>query len=243
MNIDGSNRTQITNLGGAYWQSTPKYNPAGTKIYFQAGYNADDHIVMMDLDGSNWVDITPAGNDFGYMEGNMSFSPDGSKIIFFTSEYHGYGNGVDLIIANADGSEWNRITNSAAGEYYYQASFHPSNNKLYISHFFSGGKIALNEMNPDGTNMTEISSCLMTGFQDVAAKTVPEYYPNPANDYLNVIFPEKFDLKIYDLTGRIVLHSQDNRPDISDLKQGIYTIHFYSKTNNLTKFDKLIVSD
>ena len=204
MNIDGSNRTQITNLGDAYWQSAPKYNPAGTKIYFMAGYNADDHIVMMDLDGSNWVDITPGGNNFGYMEANMSFSSDGSKIIFFTSEYHGYGNGGDLIIANADGSEWNRITNSVAGEYHYQASFHPSNNKLYISHFFSGGKISINEMNPDGTNMLEISTCSMTGIQDVAKKTEPEYYPNPANDYLNVIFPEKFDLKIVGKIGYLV---------------------------------------
>jgi len=243
MNVDGSDRVQITNLGGAYWQSAPKYNPAGDKIYFMAGYNADDHIVMMDLDGSNWVDITPAGYDFGYMEANLSFSPDGSKIIFFTSEYQGYGNGGDLIIANADGSDWNRITNSASGEYYYQASFHPSNSKLYISHFYSGGKISVNEMNLDGTVMTEISTCSMTGIQDVAIKTVPKYSPNPANDYLNVIFPEKFDLKIYDLTGRTVLHSQDSRLDISDLKPGIYTIHFISKNNNLTKFDKLIVSD
>ena len=243
MDTDGSNRAQITNLGGAYWQSSPEYNPAGNKIYFQAGFNADDHIVMMDLDGSNWVDITPPGNEFGYMEANLSFSPDGSKIIFFTSEYHGYGNGGDLIIANADGSNWNRITNSAAGEYYYHASFHPSNNKLYISHFFSGGKISVNEMNQDGTNMTEISSCSLTGIQNVAKKPVPEYYPNPANDYLNVLYHEKFDLKIYDLTGRIVLHSQENRLDISNLIPGIYTIKFNSKNNNLTKFDKLIVSE
>lgn len=243
MNVDGSNRMQITNLGGANWQSTPKYNPAGTKIYFQAGYNADDHIVMMDLDGSNWVDITPAGNNFGYMEGNMSFNADGSKIIFFTSEYHGYGNGVDLIIANADGSEWNRITNSAEREYYYQASFHPSNGKLYISYFFSNGKISINEMNQDGTDMRGISSCSITGIQDLAAKSVPEYYPNPANDYLNVIFPGMFDLKIYDLMGRLVLHSCENRLDISELDRGIYTIQFKSKNNNLTKFDKLLVSD
>ena len=242
MNVDGTNRVQITNLGGANWQSTPKYNPAGTKIYFQAGYNADDHIVMMDLDGSNWVDITPAGNDFGYMEANMSFSPDGSKIIFFTSEYHGYGNGADLIITNADGSDWNRITNSAAGEFYYQASFHPSNSKLYISHFFSGGKISVNEMNLDGTNMLEISSCSMTGIPDVATKTVPEYYPNPANDYLNVTFPEKFDLKIYDLTGRIVLHSDENYLDISELNPGIYTIHLKDENSKLIKVDKLIKS-
>lgn len=241
MDSDGSNRVQITNLGGAYWQSTPKYNPAGNKIYFQAGYNADDHIVMMDLDGSNWVDITPAGYDFGYLEANMSFNGDGSKIIFFTSEYHGYGNGGDLIIANADGSDWNKITNSASGEYYYQASFHPGNGKLYISHFFSGGKISVNEMNMDGTDMMEISSCSLTGIQDVATKTVPGYYPNPANEFVNVIYPEEFNLRIYDLTGRMVFHSIKNHLDISELDPGIYTLHFKAKNSNFTKTDKLII--
>jgi TolB protein len=242
MDADGSNRAQITNLGGAYWQSTPKYNPAGNKIYFMAGFNADDHIVMMDLDGSNWVDITPPGYVFGYMEANLSFSPDGSKIIFFTSEYHGYGNGGDQIIANADGSDWKRITNSAPGEYFYQAGFHPSNSKLYISYFTSGGKISVNEMNLDGTNMREISSCSLTGIQDVTTNTVPEYYPNPANEFINVIFPGEFNLRIYDLTGRTVFHSSENYLDISELDPGIYTLHFKAKNSNFSKIDKLVIS-
>ncbi|MBW6460266.1 MAG: hypothetical protein K0B08_06790 [Bacteroidales bacterium] len=67
MNIDGSGRTQITNVPGAYWQSAPCYNPSGTKIYFSAGFNADNHYVMMDLDGTNWVNITEP-NTFGYAE-------------------------------------------------------------------------------------------------------------------------------------------------------------------------------
>jgi Tol biopolymer transport system component len=242
MNADGSNRTQITNLGGAYWQSAPKYNPAGTKIYFLAGYNADDHIVMMDLDGSNWIDITP-GNEFGFMESSLDFSADGSRIMFYTTEYHGYGNGGDLIMANADGSDYTRITNSAAGEYYYQSSFHPTNDKLYVSHSVPGGKISVNEMNQDGSALTEISSCSPVGIEEAANLTAPRYYPNPAKEYLNVTFHEKFEIKIYDLAGRMVFHARDKRLDISGLTPGIYTIHFTSDNTNVTKYDKLVVCD
>lgn len=53
MNIDGTQRTQLTNVSGAYWQYAPRYHPGGTKKYFEAGYNADNHLVMMVPDGSN----------------------------------------------------------------------------------------------------------------------------------------------------------------------------------------------
>ncbi|MFW6327612.1 MAG: TolB family protein [Bacteroidota bacterium] len=72
MNVDGSDRTQLTNVSGAYWQSDGVFNPAGDKIYFLEGFNADNHIVSMDLDGSNWMDITPS-NFFWLRRGQHRF--------------------------------------------------------------------------------------------------------------------------------------------------------------------------
>lgn len=64
MNLDGTNKTQLTQLSGAYWNSAPVYDPTGQYIYFLAGFNADNHIVRMDENGSNLIDIT-APNSFG----------------------------------------------------------------------------------------------------------------------------------------------------------------------------------
>ena len=124
MDVAGNNRTQLTNESGAYWQSAPIYNPSGTYIYFLKGYNADNHLARMDLDGSNQVDITSV-NAFGISEGNMRFSPDGQKIIFITTEYVGYNNGSDIVIADTTGNNWNKITNSTGGAYYYWPVWHP----------------------------------------------------------------------------------------------------------------------
>ncbi len=41
MDVNGSNRKQLTNQTGAFWNSGPIYNPSGTRMYFLKGFNAD----------------------------------------------------------------------------------------------------------------------------------------------------------------------------------------------------------
>ena len=54
-------------------------------------------------------------------------------------------------------------------------------------------------------------------------------YPNPAKDFVNISANEKIDLiRIYDLTGRIVLQSTPNRENlnlnVTDLSKGVYLV-------------------
>lgn len=249
MDANGNNRLQITNQSGADWQSAPKYNPAGDKIYFQAGYNADDHLVMMDLDGTNWVDITPA-NSFGIAEGNLHFSPDGSKIIFLTTEYVGYNNGSDLIIADADGSNWDQITTSSGGDWFYQACYHPTLNKLYYTYISSGSVIDIYSMNLDGTNSELLTNCSLVDIAESAEDTGFSIYPNPANNSVMVTLPaadtQSQMLRIIDALGNLVFEKQVNtnikqlEVNVTDFANGIYFVNL--PTGNLYQNSKLIVA-
>ena len=54
-------------------------------------------------------------------------------------------------------------------------------------------------------------------------------YPNPAKDFVNISAAEKIDLiRIYDLTGRVVLQSTPNREklniNVTDFSKGVYLV-------------------
>lgn len=250
MDTDGNNRLQITNQSGAYWQSAPTYNRAGDKIYFQAGYNADDHLVMMDLDGTNWVDITPP-NLFGMAEANLHFSPDGSKIIFLTTEYVGYNNGSDLIIADADGANWDRITTSSGGDWFYQACYHPTLNKLYYTYISSGSVIDIYSMDFDGTNSELLTNCSLVDVAERAEDADISIYPNPANNTITIgvssIIEQTGILRFLDVSGSIVYEKQVNanikqlEVDVTNFAKGIYFVNL--SAGNLYRNSKLIIAN
>lgn len=240
MNLDGTNRTQITNTQGTDWYYAPKFNVAGNKIYFLVSQNGNFHIVMMDLNGNNWIDITQP-NTYGYIDVYPSFSQDGSKIIFSTSEYSGNGSILDLIMINADGSDWQRITTAENSERFDLAVFHPTDNsKLFFSYTPSGGKSSIKEMNTDGTGIIELAICPQLGLEDDPETEVLGFYPNPSNDFLNFNIKGEILIKIFDLAGRLVLVSHDNKTNISQLNPGIYTIYLKDENSDLIRFDKLI---
>jgi len=79
-------------------------------------------------------------------------------------------------------------------------------------------------------------------------QTLISIYPNPANNYLNINFPnsfsDPFDVNIYDLNGKLVFNQQlfnlKNTINLNDLKSGFYTYNITNKTSIL-KEDKLII--
>ncbi|MFH4967718.1 T9SS type A sorting domain-containing protein [Gaetbulibacter sp. M240] len=61
-------------------------------------------------------------------------------------------------------------------------------------------------------------------------------YPNPANSYLNFQTTDEISsIKIYDITGKVVMTSYDlnnKRIDVSQLTSGIYLLHLQTTDNN-----------
>ena len=58
-------------------------------------------------------------------------------------------------------------------------------------------------------------------------------YPNPVKDVLNFALSDVSRVEIYDLFGRIILSDAypDSKIDVSSLKQGVYTVKFFTANN------------
>jgi Tol biopolymer transport system component len=240
MNTDGTNRVQLTNEPGATWQSAPQYSPDGTKIYYSAGFNADNHYVMMDLDGSNRINITEP-NDFGDSDWGLHFNPDGTKIIFFTTQWKGYNNGCDLVIADTDGSDWNKITEAANGEYFYGGMIHPTNGKIYYSYYpGTSGTYAIYKMNMDASEKEKISECVAFGFDEDEERGVL-VYPNPANDILYINSSTDSYIQVCAPDGKCVLEAYGKSIEVGILRAGLYFVTVKPKGAHvpiITKFLK-----
>lgn len=241
MNVNGTNRTQLTSVGGANWQCSPIYNPSGTYIYFSLGYNADNHLARMDLNGANIIDITPP-NSFGYMEFGMHFSPDATQLIFSTTEWAGYNNGSDIVISDTLGGNWNRITNSVSGEWFYAPVWHPTNSKVYYSHYSNSFPYwEIFEMTTSGTAMLLLSDCLNSGVNDnLSNHALINVYPVPALNELNLSMPFGVIAEMYDATGRFILSSSVNKIDVSGLESGFYSIRFIDQDGRIIQSSKVI---
>lgn len=240
MDINGSNRTQITDLPGADWQCMPRYNLSGSHIYFSKGYNADNHIVKMDKNGNNWVDITPP-NSFGYSEFYFEFSPDGSKLVFGTTEYTGYSNGSDLVIVDSTGQNWNVLTNSTGGEYWYHGFWNPLNNMLYVSYNpNNSGEWQIYEMDTTGAQLNQITSCSGVGITEQQPVVTLEVMPNPCADLITVSGADISQLEFYDNLGRFLFALDGTQADLSAMSDGIYTVVALNRMSEVVGRTKVV---
>jgi len=117
INVDGSNRTQITQPAFDL-DYDPAWSPDGSKITFTRGINCfgdecDPQLWVVNADGSN---PTKLADIFAY---TSAWSPDGTKIIFGKSVIYS-----DLFVMNPDGSGLTNITNTD-GKHEYSPSWQP----------------------------------------------------------------------------------------------------------------------
>jgi len=69
-------------------------------------------------------------------------------------------------------------------------------------------------------------------------------YPNPANEILYILADDKYNVNVYDITGKSILstivNQGENYINTSNLKNGIYLINFVSGTNKMYK--KIVIN-
>jgi len=86
MDADGSNKTQITDLGAAAF--APFFHPSGEKIIFSTNYGdpsgREFDLWMVDLDGSNLEQITFTEG----FDGFPMWSPDGKTFVFCSNRHN-----------------------------------------------------------------------------------------------------------------------------------------------------------
>ena len=98
MNADGSNQTQITNLGGANFG--PSWTPDGTRIIFSSNHknpkSRNFDLYLVNLDGTKLEQVT-TNPEF---DGFPMFSPDGKHLIWASNRFDAKAGETNLFMAD-----------------------------------------------------------------------------------------------------------------------------------------------
>jgi TolB protein len=110
--LNGRGLHRVTNLPAIRGRSD--WSPDGQSILTYSGPSWNREIYIMNSDGSNARQLTPAG---GNSQG-PSFSPDG-KWVAFTAYFDKYGDdhGCEIYIIRVDGTDLRRLTNNDYCDY------------------------------------------------------------------------------------------------------------------------------
>ena len=97
-NTDGSDLTQITNLGNANW--APFFHPSGNKVIFSSNHKSEKgfpfNLYMINIDGTGLEQITFDG----VFDAFPMFSYDGKKLVFSSNRNNGGTRATNLFIAD-----------------------------------------------------------------------------------------------------------------------------------------------
>ena len=97
-NTDGSDLTQITNLGNANW--APFFHPSGDKVIFSSNHKSEKgfpfNLFMINIDGTDLEQITFDG----VFDAFPMFSYDGKKLVFSSNRNNGGTRSTNLFIAD-----------------------------------------------------------------------------------------------------------------------------------------------
>ena len=241
MDTSGNNRRQITKTSGAWWNSDPSYSKDGLKVYYSIGYNADNHIAVMDSNGLNSTDITDP-NTFGTSEGGFHLNPDNTKLIFHTTEWKGYSNGSDIVESDVDGRNWSRLSQAPDNVYFYYPVYHPTSGHIYFSYKNNAKTWQIYRMNADGSDTVRINTCRVNTGIKASARNYPiRIYPNPAENEIRILADQAISIRLYDVDGRLRLNSNKTLINTSQLSPGIYFIEVRSDSGALLKIKEIFI--
>jgi TolB protein len=145
----------LPNVGRLSW------SPDGTKIALASNPLRDDtgtymvmRIYVMNADGTNLKQLLQIRDSYedssGLNAGGLSWSPDGTQIVFVSR-----GNNWDIYVVNADGTNLRRLTNTPADN--VQPVWSPEGTKIaFASKRFGNWQIYV--MNADGTNLRRLTN-------------------------------------------------------------------------------------
>jgi len=145
-NVDGTNLTRLTNTTGV-WDAEPVYSPDGTRIAFtriQKAQNDKNEIWIMNADGSN-------PHYIGIDGFQMKWSNDGTRFLYTS----GKSGNWEIYTCNTDGTNEQRLTNNAFGD--YNAAWSPDNTKIAFSSD-RDGDAEIYIMNLDGTGLVKLTN-------------------------------------------------------------------------------------
>jgi TolB protein len=133
MNADGSGQHRVPNTDGGEY---PSWSPDGSRIAFNSNLTGDHVMYVVDIDGSNLVDLSSVGEGW-----QVQWSPDGRSILFTSHRDHP-DNYTDVYVMRPDGSAVRRLTDDGA----YTPAWSPDGDNIVFS------APGLFMMDPDGSD-------------------------------------------------------------------------------------------
>jgi TolB protein len=134
MNADGSGQHRVPNTDGGEY---PSWSPDGKRIAFNSNLTGDHVMYIVDVDGSDLVDLSSVGEGW-----QVAWSRDGLSILFTSHRDH-QDNYTDVYGMRPDGSAVRRLTYNRA----YTPAWSPDGDHVVFS------APGLFIMDPDGTHV------------------------------------------------------------------------------------------
>lgn len=141
ISLDGDVVSKLTQGPRGAMNVEPAVSPDGKKIAFSSDRSGRPMIYVMDVDGSNPVRLTFAGQ----FNATPSWSPDGKRLAFAGWDKDHF----DVFTMNADGTDMIRITDSR------KPNGKPANNEDPV--FSPDGRVLMYTSNRSGSNQIYIS--------------------------------------------------------------------------------------
>jgi TolB protein len=150
MDADGSNPKQLTSSEGKVGNNGASWSPDGRRIVFCSTRSGHYAIWVMNVDGSQPTQLTTPYGD-RYPDANVPvWSPDGTKIAFWSGIEHRYGN---VWVMDADGGNRKQLTAQPPGVNCDEPVWSPDGSKiLYATNRPGSGGIGIWIMDADGSN-------------------------------------------------------------------------------------------
>jgi TolB protein len=161
INADGTNPRGYGPLRSSDYEVLKIFwSPDGTKIAFES---EREGVYVMHADGTNLKQLlekqllfkSTSATELDWLyPGDLSWSPDGTKIAFVSRDNDGKDKG-EISVINADGTNLRRLTNTTAAN--VQPVWSPDGTKIaFTSHRYGSWQIYM--MSADGTNPTRLTS-------------------------------------------------------------------------------------
>ena len=178
------------------------WSPDGSKIVFTFENSENEHIFVMNADGTYRIRLTYNGKNR-----RPSWSPDGAKIAFDSDRgdndsFSGKFGSREIYVMNSDGTNEIRLTNDSYDD--YKPSWSPDGTKIVFTSE-KDGLPQINTMNSDGTDQINISN-----------NNVEDSNPSWSPDGSKIVFTSKRDgnMEIYtmnvDGTNQLRLTNNDS---------------------------------
>jgi Tol biopolymer transport system component len=167
MNADGTGQTNVTNHPA--FDMLPSWAPDGQQIAFQSErgcFHCANDVVVANADGSNPTVRTATQS--GVNNYAPKFSPDGSKLLFFSNRENPNNLPYDIFVMNRDGTGTQKLSNGPGNDFY--PSWSPDGSRI-VFEAERDGNSEIYVMNADGSAPTRLTN-------DPAYDSLPVFSPD-----------------------------------------------------------------